>query len=55
MLLYCVQKFSLGGGKYSVRTKIGLEGMKVVETQNEDYRHTFQISGKERTLELQAG
>ncbi|KAM9313186.1 FYVE, RhoGEF and PH domain-containing protein 4 [Gastrophryne carolinensis] len=55
MLLYCVPKFSLAGAKYSVRTKIGLEGMKVVETQNEDYRHTFQISGKERTLELQAG
>ncbi|KAM5170310.1 FYVE, RhoGEF and PH domain-containing protein 4 isoform 2-T2 [Mantella aurantiaca] len=55
MLLYCVPKFSLAGAKYSVRTKIGLDGMKVVETQNEDYRYTFQISGKERTLELQAG
>ncbi|XP_066446321.1 FYVE, RhoGEF and PH domain-containing protein 4 isoform X2 [Eleutherodactylus coqui] len=54
MLLYCVPKFSLVGAKYSVRTKIGLEGMKVVETQNEDYPHTFQISGKERALELQA-
>ncbi|XP_056373498.1 FYVE, RhoGEF and PH domain-containing protein 4 isoform X2 [Hyla sarda] len=54
MLLYCVPKFSLVGTKYSVRTKIGLDGMKVVETQNEDYPHTFQISGKERTLELQA-
>ncbi|KAM4038941.1 FYVE, RhoGEF and PH domain-containing protein 4 isoform 2-T2 [Anomaloglossus baeobatrachus] len=54
MLLYCVPKFSLVGAKYSVRTKIGLDGMKVVETQNEDYPHTFQISGKERTLELQA-
>ncbi|XP_068134350.1 FYVE, RhoGEF and PH domain-containing protein 4 isoform X2 [Hyperolius riggenbachi] len=53
MLLYCVPKFSLAGAKYSLRTKIGLDGMKVVETQNEDYRHTFQISGKERTLELQ--
>ncbi|XP_075712042.1 FYVE, RhoGEF and PH domain-containing protein 4 isoform X2 [Rhinoderma darwinii] len=54
MLLYCVPKFSLVGAKYSLRTKIGLDGMKVVETQNEDYPHTFQISGKERTLELQA-
>ncbi|CAH2278273.1 FYVE, and PH domain-containing 4 isoform X1 [Pelobates cultripes] len=54
MLLYCVPKFSLVGTKYSVRTKIGLEGMTVAETQNEDYPHTFQISGKERTLELQA-
>ncbi|XP_072256342.1 FYVE, RhoGEF and PH domain-containing protein 4 isoform X3 [Pyxicephalus adspersus] len=55
MLLYCVPKFSLAGAKYTIRTKIGLDGMKVVETQNEDYRHTFQISGKERTLELRAG
>ncbi|XP_041441781.1 FYVE, RhoGEF and PH domain-containing protein 4 isoform X2 [Xenopus laevis] len=54
MLLYCVPKFSLVGTKYSLRTKIGPEGMTVVETQNEDYPHTFQISGKERTLELQA-
>ncbi|XP_069823882.1 FYVE, RhoGEF and PH domain-containing protein 4 isoform X2 [Dendropsophus ebraccatus] len=54
MLLYCVPKFSLVGAKYSVRTKIGLDGMKVEETQNDDYPHTFQISGKERTLELQA-
>ncbi|MEE6477672.1 hypothetical protein FKM82_011589 [Ascaphus truei] len=54
MLLYCVPKFSLVGTKYSVRTRIKLEGMKVLETHNEDYPHTFQISGKERTLELQA-
>ncbi|KAM4676941.1 FYVE, RhoGEF and PH domain-containing protein 4 [Discoglossus pictus] len=54
MLLYCVPKFSLVGTKYSVRTRIGLERMKVLETQNEDYPHTFQISGTERTLELQA-
>ncbi|KAM4619220.1 FYVE, RhoGEF and PH domain-containing protein 4a isoform 2-T2 [Polymixia lowei] len=54
MLLYCVPKFSLGGPKYTVRTRIGIEGMKVLETSNEDYPHTFQVSGKERTLELQA-
>ncbi|XP_071371562.1 FYVE, RhoGEF and PH domain-containing protein 4a isoform X5 [Centroberyx affinis] len=54
MLLYCVPKFSLGGTKYTVRTRIGIEGMKVLETINEDYPHTFQVSGKERTLELQA-
>ncbi|KAM9854868.1 FYVE, RhoGEF and PH domain-containing protein 4a [Aulostomus maculatus] len=54
MLLYCVPKFSLGGSKYTVRTRIGLDGMKVLETTNEDYPHTFQVSGKERTLELQA-
>uniref|UniRef100_A0A3Q4HKS1 FYVE, RhoGEF and PH domain containing 4a n=1 Tax=Neolamprologus brichardi TaxID=32507 RepID=A0A3Q4HKS1_NEOBR len=54
MLLYCVPKFSLGGPKYTVRTRIGIDGMKVLETINEDYPHTFQVSGKERTLELQA-
>ncbi|XP_077593949.1 FYVE, RhoGEF and PH domain-containing protein 4a [Stigmatopora nigra] len=54
MLLYCVPKFSLGGSKYTVRTRIGIDGMKVLETSNEDYPHTFQVSGKERTLELQA-
>ncbi|XP_078529923.1 FYVE, RhoGEF and PH domain-containing protein 4 isoform X2 [Lissotriton helveticus] len=54
MLLYCVPKFSLVGSKYSVRTQIGLDGMKVIGTVNEDYPHTFQVSGKERTLELQA-
>ncbi|XP_054476080.1 FYVE, RhoGEF and PH domain-containing protein 4a isoform X2 [Anoplopoma fimbria] len=54
MLLYCVPKFSLGGTKYTVRTRIGIDGMKVLATTNEDYPHTFQVSGKERMLELQA-
>uniref|UniRef100_A0A667Z299 FYVE, RhoGEF and PH domain containing 4a n=1 Tax=Myripristis murdjan TaxID=586833 RepID=A0A667Z299_9TELE len=54
MLLYCVPKFSLGGPKYTVRTRIGIDGMKVLATTNEDYPHTFQVSGKERILELQA-
>ncbi|XP_068615873.1 FYVE, RhoGEF and PH domain-containing protein 4-like, partial [Brachionichthys hirsutus] len=54
VLLYCVPKFSLGATKYTVRTRIGIDGMKVVETTNEEYPHTFQVSGKERTLELQA-
>ncbi|KAA0715130.1 FYVE, RhoGEF and PH domain-containing protein 4 [Triplophysa tibetana] len=54
MLLYCVPKFSLVGQKFAVRTRIGIDGMKVMETFNEDYPHTFQVSGKERTLELQA-
>ncbi|XP_060779665.1 FYVE, RhoGEF and PH domain-containing protein 4a isoform X2 [Neoarius graeffei] len=54
MLLYCVPKFSLVGQKFTVRTRIGIDGMTVAETYNEDYPHTFQVSGKERTLELQA-
>lgn len=54
MLLYCVPKFSLVGPRFIVRTRVGVEGMKVLETSNDDYPHTFQVSGKERTLELQA-
>ncbi|XP_030399453.1 FYVE, RhoGEF and PH domain-containing protein 4 isoform X2 [Gopherus evgoodei] len=54
MLLYCVPKFSLVGSKYSVRTRVGIDGMKIIETHNEEYPCTFQVSGKERTLELQA-
>ncbi|XP_048862978.1 FYVE, RhoGEF and PH domain-containing protein 4-like isoform X1 [Brienomyrus brachyistius] len=54
MLIYCVPKFSLMGQKYTVRTRIGIDGMDVKETFNKDYPHTFQVSGKERTLELQA-
>ncbi|XP_030626560.1 FYVE, RhoGEF and PH domain-containing protein 4 [Chanos chanos] len=54
MLLCCVPKFSLVGQKFTVRTRIGIDGMKVLETSNDDYPHTFQVSGKERILELQA-
>ncbi len=54
MLLNCVPKFSLVGQRFTVRTRVGVEGMKVLETSNEVYPHTFQVSGKERTLELQA-
>ncbi|XP_026121439.1 FYVE, RhoGEF and PH domain-containing protein 4-like isoform X1 [Carassius auratus] len=54
MLLYCVPKFSLVGQRFTVRTRVGIKGMKVLETSNDDYPHTFQVSGKERTLELQA-
>ncbi|KAG7454580.1 hypothetical protein MATL_G00261190 [Megalops atlanticus] len=54
VLLYCVPKFSLVGQKFAVRTRISIEGMKVQETHSEEHPHTFQVSGKERTLELQA-
>ncbi|VTJ71722.1 Hypothetical predicted protein [Marmota monax] len=54
MLLYCVPRFSLVGSKFTVRTRVGIDGMKIVETHNEEYPYTFQVSGKERTLELQA-
>lgn len=54
MLLYCVPRFSLVGSKFTVRTRVGIDGMQIIETHNEEYPHTFQVSGKERTLELQA-
>ncbi|XP_072528916.1 FYVE, RhoGEF and PH domain-containing protein 4 isoform X2 [Salminus brasiliensis] len=54
MLLVCVPKFSLLGQRFTVRTRVGIEGVKVVATVNDAYPHTFQVSGKERTLELQA-
>uniref|UniRef100_A0A668ABI5 FYVE, RhoGEF and PH domain containing 4b n=1 Tax=Myripristis murdjan TaxID=586833 RepID=A0A668ABI5_9TELE len=53
-LLCCTPKFCLVGQRYTVRTRIGVEGMQVQRTTNEDHPHTFQVSGKERTLELQA-
>ncbi|XP_066525213.1 FYVE, RhoGEF and PH domain-containing protein 4 [Hoplias malabaricus] len=54
MLLVCVPKFHLLGQRFTVRTRMGIEGIKVEETVNDAYPHTFQVSGKERTLELQA-
>ncbi|KAM4615616.1 FYVE, RhoGEF and PH domain-containing protein 4-like [Polymixia lowei] len=53
-LLCCTPKFSLVGQRFTVRTRLGVEGMQVQRTYNEDHSHTFQVSGKERTLELQA-
>ncbi|KAG7215925.1 hypothetical protein INR49_031521 [Caranx melampygus] len=53
-LLCCTSKFSLVGQRFTVRCRIGVDGMQVQQTTNEDHPHTFQVSGKERTLELQA-
>lgn len=53
MLLYCAPRFSLMGSKFTVQTRVGIEAMKIVETQNEEYPHTLQVSEKDRTLELQ--
>ncbi|XP_045577944.1 FYVE, RhoGEF and PH domain-containing protein 4 isoform X6 [Salmo salar] len=51
MLLCCTPRFSLGGQRFTVRTRIDVEGMTVQRTTNEHHPHTFQVSGKERTLE----
>ncbi|XP_061663459.1 FYVE, RhoGEF and PH domain-containing protein 4-like [Syngnathoides biaculeatus] len=53
-LLCCTPKFSLVGQRFTVRSRIGVDGMQVQQTTNEDHPYTFQVSGKEKTLELQA-
>lgn len=53
-LLCCTPKFSLVGQRFTVRCRIGVDGMQVQQTTNEDHLYTFQVSGKEKTLELQA-
>ncbi|XP_077450301.1 FYVE, RhoGEF and PH domain-containing protein 4-like [Stigmatopora argus] len=53
-LLCCTPKFSLVGQRFTVRCRIGVDSMQVQETANEDHPYAFQISGKEKTLELQA-
>ncbi|KAF6726957.1 FYVE, RhoGEF and PH domain-containing protein 4 [Oryzias melastigma] len=53
-LLCCHPRFSLVGQRFTVRCRIGVDGMQVHQTTNEDHPYTFQVSGKERTLELQA-
>ncbi|XP_072235228.1 FYVE, RhoGEF and PH domain-containing protein 4-like isoform X2 [Leuresthes tenuis] len=53
-LLCCSPKFSLLGQRFAVRCRIGVDGMQVHQTTNEDHPYSFQVSGKERTLELQA-
>ncbi|CAK6984531.1 FYVE%2C RhoGEF and PH domain-containing protein 4-like [Scomber scombrus] len=53
-LLCCSPKFSLVGQRFTVRCRIGVDGMQVQQTTNEDHLYTFQVSGKEKTLELQA-
>ncbi|CAB1345778.1 unnamed protein product [Coregonus sp. 'balchen'] len=51
MLLCCTPRFSLGGQRFTLRTRIDMEGMIVQRTTNEHHPHTFKVSGKERTLE----
>ncbi|XP_010885172.1 FYVE, RhoGEF and PH domain-containing protein 4 isoform X2 [Esox lucius] len=54
MLLCCTPRFSLVGQRFTVRTRIGVAGMTVHRTTHEGHPHTLQVSGKEKTLELQA-
>lgn len=54
MLLYCVPKVIQVGSEYQVRLRMDVTGMKVKELKDAEFPHAFLISGKQRTLELQA-
>ncbi|KAM9268627.1 LOW QUALITY PROTEIN: FYVE, RhoGEF and PH domain-containing protein 2 [Morus bassanus] len=54
MLLYCVPKVIQVGAEFQVHLRIDVDGMKVRELNDTHFPHTFLVSGKQRTLELQA-
>ncbi|XP_029429695.1 FYVE, RhoGEF and PH domain-containing protein 2 [Rhinatrema bivittatum] len=54
MLLYCVPKVIQVGSEFQVRIKIDVDGMKAKELKDTEFPYVFLISGKQRTLELQA-
>ncbi|KFU92445.1 FYVE, RhoGEF and PH domain-containing protein 2, partial [Chaetura pelagica] len=54
MLLYCVPRVIQVGSEFQVHLRIDVEGMKVRELKDTQFPHTFLVSGKQRTLELQA-
>ncbi|NWR61442.1 FGD2 protein, partial [Bucorvus abyssinicus] len=54
MLLYCVPKVIQMGAEFQVHLRINVDSMKVRELNDEQFPHTFLVSGKQRTLELQA-
>ncbi|XP_054836493.1 FYVE, RhoGEF and PH domain-containing protein 2 [Eublepharis macularius] len=54
LLLYCVPKVIHVGGEFQVRSRIDVEGMKVRELNDVEFPHAFLVSGKQRTLELEA-
>ncbi|KAL8168417.1 UNVERIFIED_CONTAM: FYVE, RhoGEF and PH domain-containing protein 2 [Gekko kuhli] len=54
LLLYCVPKVIHVGAEFQVHSRIDVEGMKVRELNDVEFPHAFLVSGKRRTLELQA-
>ncbi|NWI87205.1 FGD2 protein, partial [Pitta sordida] len=54
MLLYCVPKVIQVGAEFQVHLRMDVDGMKVRELNDTQFPHTFLVSGKQRTLELQA-
>ncbi|KAM5336774.1 FYVE, RhoGEF and PH domain-containing protein 3 isoform 2-T3 [Glossophaga mutica] len=53
MILYCVPKLWLMGQKFSVREKIDISDLQVQEISKPHSAHTFIITGRKRSLELQ--
>ncbi|MEE6516544.1 hypothetical protein FKM82_026098, partial [Ascaphus truei] len=53
-LLYCVPKLRLIGQKYGVRARIDVDGMELKHSSTPNLTRTFLVSGKQRSLELQA-
>ncbi|XP_012581439.1 PREDICTED: FYVE, RhoGEF and PH domain-containing protein 3 [Condylura cristata] len=53
MILYCVPKLRLMGQKFSVREKMDIAGLQVQDMVKRNAAHTFVITGKKRSLELQ--
>ncbi|XP_023372020.1 FYVE, RhoGEF and PH domain-containing protein 3 isoform X2 [Otolemur garnettii] len=53
MILYCVPKLRLMGQKFSVREKMDISGLQVQDIVKPNAAHTFIITGRKRSLELQ--
>ncbi|XP_039072409.1 FYVE, RhoGEF and PH domain-containing protein 3 isoform X7 [Hyaena hyaena] len=53
MILYCVPKLRLMGQKFSVREKMDISDLQVQDTIKPNAPHTFVITGRKRSLELQ--
>uniref|UniRef100_A0A8D2CTI3 FYVE, RhoGEF and PH domain containing 3 n=1 Tax=Sciurus vulgaris TaxID=55149 RepID=A0A8D2CTI3_SCIVU len=54
MVLYCVPKLRLMGQKFSVREKMDISGLQVQDSVKPNAAHTFILTGRKRSLELQA-
>ncbi|XP_024896223.1 FYVE, RhoGEF and PH domain-containing protein 3 isoform X2 [Pteropus alecto] len=53
MILYCVPKLRLMGQKFSVREKMDISDLQVQDIVKPHAAHTFIITGRKRSLELQ--
>ncbi|XP_011233279.1 FYVE, RhoGEF and PH domain-containing protein 3 isoform X2 [Ailuropoda melanoleuca] len=53
MILYCVPKLRLMGQKFSVREKMDISDLQVQDIIKPNSAHTFIITGRKRSLELQ--